>query len=196
MRATDHAHLAVERAACVSCGSCERCSLRRSEPGRTAIHVAVRASVDAIDSRSCGRCLPTIGRVTHRLWCLVVDVERHPRKSSGWFVRLRPRSIRAPRLVKDTGLLDPRHLRSSARDPWRGLVPVSSATVLSTSSVLPCGKASLGHDTRSLPAFAELLLSSRPTVLAIERPVSRAAVRPHRGWMRGHGWKSGNSPSP
>jgi hypothetical protein len=57
--------------------------LAESEPGRTAIHVAVRASVDAIDSRSCGRCLPTIGRVTHRLWCLVVDVERHPRKVPG-----------------------------------------------------------------------------------------------------------------
>lgn len=52
-----------------------------------------------------------------------------PRASSGRFVRSRPRSVRAPCLVKGRGLPDRGRLRSSVRDPWRGLVPASSATV-------------------------------------------------------------------
>lgn len=71
----------------------------------------------------------------------------------------------------------------------------SDATDTSISSVLPCGKVTLDHDTRSLPAFTAVrfpCLRDLPLLLSSNLS-SRAAVRPNRGWIQGPLSESRNS---
>lgn len=124
----------------------------------------------SVSSASSGVFFPS-DRASHTASGASSSIPRAPRalKFRG-VVRGRPRPARAPHLVKGAGLPGQRRLRSSARDPWRGLVPVSSATVASISRV-PCG--TLAPESRHEVASRQLalLLSSRPVALAIEQPV-------------------------
>lgn len=146
-----------------------------------------------------GVVFPT-ARVTSRLWCLssassgpraISRATHHACEHAG---RNRPRPTRAPCLVKARGLLGRGHLRSGGSRPLeRPRVP-SSATVLHSRAVPPCGFAGRDHDTRSLPAVM-LLLSSRPIDLAVGRPVfSRRCALASRGCETPCS-KDGKSPS-
>lgn len=139
-----------------------------------------------------GVVFPT-ARVTSRLWCLS-SASSGPRAVSRAFVRNRPRPTRAPCLVKARGLLGRGHLRSGGSRPLeRPRVP-SSATVLHSRALPPCGLGGRDHDTRSLSAVM-LLLSSRPIDLAVGRPVfSRRCSLASRGCGAPFS-KDGKSPS-